>query len=206
MSEYKIIHENKNLIICFGGMSLQFGGILPFEFLKYLSTFYTDSCDLIFYIDKQQCWYHKGIDEITNTVEETVDYLNTIIKNGNYEKVIFIGCSAGGYASILYGSLCNVDYIISFIPQTILVNPINSNYINLKPFINTHSKYILYGDISIQDIHDLHHISHCENIEQFTNVSITKHDKCVIKELRDTGVIKHILDTIIKPERNEYIS
>lgn len=35
MSEYKIIHENKNLIICFGGMSLQFGGILPFEFLRY---------------------------------------------------------------------------------------------------------------------------------------------------------------------------
>jgi hypothetical protein len=205
-SEYKIINEKENLIVCFGGMALQFGGILPFEFLRYLSTFYTDSCDLIFYIDKQQCWYHKGIDGITTTVDETVDYLNTIIRNKNYKKTIFMGVSAGGYASILYGSLCNVDYIISFVPQTILMNPINSNYINLKKFINTQSKYILHGDISIQDIHELHHISQCENIGQFTNVSIHKHHSCDIKVFRDTGVIKNILDTIIKPELNAHIS
>ena len=35
-SEYKIINGNKNLIVCFGGIALQFGGILPFEFLNYL--------------------------------------------------------------------------------------------------------------------------------------------------------------------------
>ncbi len=33
-SEHKIINGNKILIVCFGGMALQFGGILPFEFLS----------------------------------------------------------------------------------------------------------------------------------------------------------------------------
>lgn len=38
MSEYKIIKNNsENLIICFGGMAFKMGGILPFEFLNYLS-------------------------------------------------------------------------------------------------------------------------------------------------------------------------
>jgi hypothetical protein len=62
-NEYKIINGNKNLIICFGGIALQFVGILPFEFLNYLSSTYKNSCDIIFFIDRHQCWYHKGIKE-----------------------------------------------------------------------------------------------------------------------------------------------
>ena len=197
-SEYKLINGNKNLIICFGGLALKFGGILPFEFLNYLSSNYTNSCDLIFYIDKQQIWYHKGIDGITKDIDETVFYLNDIVKNGNYEKIIFMGVSAGGYAAILFASLCNnINYVISFIPQTILENPINKNYINLNRVINKNTKYILYGDISIQNVNDNHHISHCENIEQFTNVKIIKNQGCDLKSLRDTGFIKKLINDII---------
>ena len=36
-----------------------------------------------------------------------------------------MGVSAGGYASILFGSLCNVSSVIAFIPRTKLINPIN---------------------------------------------------------------------------------
>ena len=195
-SEYKIINGNKILIICFGGLALQFGGILPFEFLNYLSSNYTNSCDLIFYVDKQQCWYHKGIKDITNTTDETVLYLNNIIQASNYEKIIFMGVSAGGYASILFGSLCdNINNVISFIPQTIVNNPINLNYTNLKSVINTNTKYILYGDVSSTDKH--HNISHCENIEEFTNVQIIKNNNFNIKVLRDSGAIKKIIDDIL---------
>jgi hypothetical protein len=198
MSEYNIINGHKNLIICFGGLALQFGGILPFEFLNYLSSIYKDYCDLIFFIDSHQCWYHKGLKDITNNIDETIVYLNNIIKNGVYNKVIFMGTSAGGYASILFGSLCNnINHIISFIPQTIINNPINLNYSNLKNIINENTKYILYGDKSVQDINDNHHILHCENIEHFTNVKIIKNEGCNMKELRDSGFIKQILDDII---------
>ena len=197
-SEYKIINGNKNLIICFGGMALQFGGILPFEFLNYLSSLYTNICDLIFYIDNHQCWYHKGLKGITNDIDETIIYLNNSIKNGNYEKVIFMGTSAGGYGAILFGSLCHsVNHVISFIPQTILAKPINLNYSNLKNIINTNTKYILYGDKSIENINDNHHISHCENIECFTNVKIIKNEDCNLKKIRDSGFIKDTIDNII---------
>ena len=81
MSEHKKIKNNsENLIICFGGMALKMGGILPFEFLNYLSKTFQKNTDLYFYIDKKQCWYHKGIDGITNNIDDTVLYLNSIIK------------------------------------------------------------------------------------------------------------------------------
>jgi hypothetical protein len=197
-SEYKIINGNKILIVCFGGMALQFGRIVPFEFLNYLSSIFSDRCNLYFFIDKHQCWYHKGIQHITNNIDETVIYINDIIKNGNYEKVIFMGVSAGGYAAILFGSLCNnVNNIISFIPQTIIKNPINSNYSNLKNVINKNTSYLLYGDKSIEDNNHNHHISHCENLEDFQNVKIIRGEHCILKELRDNGYIKSIIESII---------
>ena len=197
-SEYKIMNGNKKLIICFGGMALQFGGILPFEFLNYLSSVYKNKCDLIFFIDSHQCWYHKGIKDITHNIDETTLYLNNIIKDGYYEKVIFMGTSSGGYGAILFGSLCeNVTHVISFIPQTILKNPINLKFSNLKNIINKNTKYFLYGDKSIQDINDLHHISHCENIEFFKNVTIIKNEGCDLKKIRDSGFIKKTIDDII---------
>ncbi len=197
-SEHKIINGNKILIVCFGGMALQFGGILPFEFLNYLSSEYVDKCDLYFFIDKNQCWYHKGLKDITNNIDETVLYINDIIKKGNYEKVLFMGVSAGGYGAILFGSLCNnVNNVISFVPQTRLNNPINSEYSNLKNIINKNTNYFLYGDKSVPDVNDFHHISHCENLEEFTNVNIIKGDNCNLKNLRDNGYIKNLIDNII---------
>lgn len=197
-SKYEIINGNKILIVCFGGMALQFGSIPPFEFLNYLSSIYKNDCDLIFFIDHHQCWYHKGIKDITNSVDETVSYINNIIKYGNYKKIIFMGISAGGYAAILFGSICNnIDNVISFIPQTILKHPINTNYSNLKYIINENTEYILYGDKNIENINDSHHILHCENLQDFKNIKIIKSEGCNLKKLRDNGFIKQTIDDII---------
>jgi hypothetical protein len=194
MSELKIINGSKNLIVCFGGMALQFGGFLPFEFLNYLSSIYNNTFDLLFYIDTDQCWYHKGFKNITNDIDETTSYLNNIILNGKYEKTLFMGTSAGGYAAILYGSLCNVNFVISFFPQTILENPINPNYANLKNIINKNTEYVLYGNKTNKNKKDLHSIYHCENIECFENVAIIKNVVINMKNLRDSGFIKAMID------------
>jgi len=195
-SEYKILNNNTNLIICFGGMGLKFGKIPPFEFLRYLSSNFKDNCDLIFYIDKNKCWYHKGIHGITNNIADTIIYLNKIIKN--YKKVLFMGTSAGGYASLLFGSLCdNVYNIISFMPQTILTNPINLKYANLKNIIDKNKKYILCGDVSIRDKNDNHHILHVENLESFSNIEIIKFNNLIMKQLRDDGIIKKLINNIL---------
>jgi hypothetical protein len=193
MSEFKIINNNKHLIVCFGGMGLQFGGILPFEFLKHLSQTFKDDCDMLFYIDKHQCWYHSGIENITTNIDETIDYLNNIISN-KYEKVIFIGTSAGGYASILFGSLCNhVSNVIAFIPQTKLLMPKDVKYGDVKQFMNTNVNYILHGDTAINNPNDNHHISHCDHLKDCQNVKIVKHNLLVLKKLRDNGTIKEIV-------------
>lgn len=198
MSELDKMTGNKILICCFGGMALKMGGILPFEFLTYLSSIYTNVCDLVFYIDKKHCCYHQGIDGITNNIENTVEYLNKKINSYKYDKIIFMGVSAGGYASILFGSLCNnITNVISFIPKVKLDNPINKKYTNLKDVINSNTKYILFGDKSITNIRDSHHISQCEILEHFTNVTIFKKENINLKILRDTGVIKNIIDNII---------
>jgi hypothetical protein len=198
MSELLVINKKQNLIVCFGGMALKMGGIPPFEFLNYLRSVYSNDCDLIFYIDKHQCCYHKGIQDISNNVDETVIYLNNKISQNNYDKVIFMGTSAGGYAAILFGSLCsNINNVISFIPKTILTKPIDKKYSNLYNLINSNTNYTLFGDVNIKNVNDDHHISQCENLKDFPNVKILKINGLNLKKLRDTGVIKNTIDDII---------
>jgi len=201
MSEHKIIKNNsENLIICFGGMALQMGGILPFEFLNYLSKTFQKNTDLYFYIDKKQCWYHKGIDGITNNIDDTVLYLNNIIKKSNYKKILFMGVSAGGYASILFGSLCNVSSVIAFIPRTKLINPINKKYGDLKLIVNNQTDYILYGDTNVKE--GSHHISQCNYLKCFKNVKIIYNKGLSMRVLRDNGTIKKIIDNILNFQTN----
>ena len=109
-----------------------------------------------------------------------------------------MGVSAGGYASILFGSLLGVTHVISFIPRTILkYNYIDEKYKDLKKTINNKTKYIIYGDTSNKNIDGNHHISQCENLQSFKNVSLIKKEYINMKELRDKGEIKNLIDKII---------
>lgn len=191
-------------------MASKSAGMLPFEFLNYLSKTFQKNADLYFYIDKKQCWYHKGIDGITNNIDDTVLYLNSIIKKSNYKKILFMGVSAGGYASILFGSLCNVSSVIAFIPQTKLNKTIlnsrklretalckNKIYRDLKLIINNQTNYILYGNTKIKNENDNHHISQCNNLKCFQNVKIFDMNGLIVKDLRDNGTIKENIDNIL---------
>lgn len=195
-SIHTILNESKCALFCFGGMSLSFGGILPFEFLTYLSSEYGKMYDLYFIIDTQQCWYHKGIEGITHDINTTTIYLNSIINERKYDTVIFMGVSAGGYAAILFGSLCSIHTVISFIPQTILKNPEDKTYSDLNQVINNTTKYILNGDLLVSDENDPHHISHCTRLEAHTNVTVIRHTTCNLKQLRNEGFIKTLIDDV----------
>lgn len=197
-SEITMFNGNETLIVCFGGMASAFLNEPPFEFLRFLSSSFKNRSDFAFYIDKNQCWYHKGVRDITDSVDETRIYLDNIIKNRNYKNVIFMGSSAGGYAAILFGSLCkNVNSVLAFVPQTKLLNPKNLIYSDLKNFINDTTKYILYADSSVNNEADFHHISHCINIECFKNVIIKVKNGINLKELRDNGIIAEELENLI---------
>jgi hypothetical protein len=189
MSELIKLRGSSHLIISFGGMALDINKAIVFEFVNHLSTY--DDVDLIFYIDMFQSCYHKGLKGITTNIPETVEYLCTKIKG--YSKVIFMGTSAGGYAAILFGSLCKVDTVIAFIPPTILKNPFNKKYKNLKEHLNETTKYVLYGSLSYKNEDNPHHISHIENVASFKNVEVIVKETLNFKHLRDTGEIKRVI-------------
>ena len=196
MDEHKIVNGNKNLIVAFGGLVPKLGGIPPFEFLRYLSSTY-DDVDLIFYFDQHQSWYHHGIGGISTDIKGTVSHLNNIIKK--YDKVIFIGVSAGGYAAILFGSLCNVDHVMSFIPQTLLDCPRHrafTEYTDLKEVINPTTQYLVYGDTGETGPH--HNFRHCDHINCFPNVTVIKDVNVAVRKLRDSGVLKQMIDARLR--------
>jgi hypothetical protein len=67
------------------------------------------------YMRNQGEWYLGGLNGIGETIEDTVAFLKKEFEK--YDKVICIGSSAGGYASLLFGNLLDVNTTISSEPQ-----------------------------------------------------------------------------------------
>lgn len=184
-----IVNGNQNLIISFGGIG--FGRIKPFEFLNTLQHI-VPQYSKRFYLDFRNDWYHQGIVDISTDIETTLMHLAKVIQP--YHKTIFMGCSAGGYAAILFGSLLKVDTVIAFIPQTVLER--SSPYANLKPFINSTTQYYLYGDPMAPE--GVHHFSQCANIAMYPNVEIIKKNNINLKAMRDSGELYSILLSLLQ--------
>ena len=172
-----VIDDSDTIIISFSGRSQPKTGEIRFEFTKFLEKYFKN-ISRHFYIDTYCNSYHNGIEGISTSIDETVEYIRGII--APYKRSIFIGVSQGGYAAIMFGSLLNITAVIAFIPQTFRIQKINidEKYRDLKPFINTTTQYYLYGDISITNPHSFHHISHCERIvdgsTESPNITIIK--------------------------------
>lgn len=195
--------NNTELIISFAGNALVYGGVPQLEFVNSLNKIYPN-CDKLFYLDKTSRFYINGIQTISKSIEETTQYISSKIKD--YKKVCFIGTSAGGYASILYGSLLNIDYVLAFIPQTNLeirkniFDKDNIKYINLKNYINNKTKYKLIGDKNITDNNDIHCIQQCDNIKDFENVNIIYKENINMREIRDSGELKKLIFEFVNLE------
>jgi len=191
---YKInIPTSDTLIVSFAGNAKLFGGIPRFEFVQFLKQF---DVSKHFYVDEHSDLYHKGLAGITSSIDETVTYLKNEIKD--YKRVLFLGNSGGGYAAILFGSLLEVETVVAFVPQTIRHNDIvDEKYRDSSIFINNKTKYYIYGDTSILNTQDCHHISHCERIAHHPNVFLTKKNGLHLKEMRNNGELFNILKTII---------
>ena len=191
---YKInIPTSDTLIVSFAGNAKLFGGIPRFEFVQFLKQY---DVSKHFYLDEYSDLYHKGLAGITRSIDETATYLKNEIKD--YKRVIFLGNSGGGYAAILFGSLLEVATVVAFVPQTIRHNNVvDEKYRDSSIFINNKTNYYIYGDTSILNPQDCHHISHCERIAHHPNVFLTKKNGLHLKEMRDSGELFNILKTII---------
>jgi hypothetical protein len=195
-SEHAVRNNGKCLIVSFGGLAGQMGKIYPYEFLRYLSAEYSDAHDLLFYIDKAQCWYQKGIDGISTGIDDTVAYISSKMQGRDYEQVIFIGTSAGGYAAILFGSLCQATHVLAFIPQTTIAKPSHQKYGDLRPLLNSTTSYTVYGDPQVTT--GLHNYRHCARLVDEPNVRVVGINGLDLPTLRDTGALKNIFDNVLQ--------
>jgi len=193
--------KSKTAIFAFGGCALLMGGIQPFEFVGTISKNFPD-IDTYFFIDKNQCWYHKGLQGINESVDEMSEYLGE--KMSKYEKTIFIGNSAGGYASLLYASLLNADVCLSFVPQTDLnlvvktfpnkydYSKLDSRYMDIVPHLNTTTQYELYSENLTNDV--MHHKYHTQRLVDTGMANIKQH-YCPggVKGLRNRGELPNVI-------------
>lgn len=143
--------------------------------------------DVLFFRDQSKKWYIGGVPGIGKNITHTTAFLKKQIQS--YDNVIFMGVSAGGYASILFGSILNINATFSFIPQTDLVFAQNScpknwkwaicdkalkqlktydKYKNLVDYINDTTDYYLYTYDSDEDCQ--HGAYHLKNISKYKNV------------------------------------
>lgn len=70
----------------------------------------------VLYLRNHGKWYLGGLSGIGKNINHTIAFLKK--EFNKYDDVITVGSSAGGYASILFGSECNANTVIAYIPQT----------------------------------------------------------------------------------------
>ena len=204
--------DNDILVMTFASFQLNVGGVPKFEFFNYLSKNYSQY-DHSFFIDSSYCWYNKGLEGISSNVSETVSYINEHTKD--YRKVIYMGTSAGGYAAMLYGSLCSGNNkVIAIVPQTDLQfvydrrntlppfvqtdwDNISPEYMDLKPHMRDDVYYRVGGNQRHKDT--LHHSHHMRRVYDLPSVHKFT-DGGDMRKLRDSGVFARLLDDCIAAE------
>lgn len=171
-------------LLSFAGMR-QVIGVPRAEFFKTLSG--SEHYNIIFLKDFNQAWYQCGLFGVTDSVEDTVEYLKNIIPSST-KRLITLGSSSGGFAAILYGCLLGAEKTISFAPQTFLNEEV------FKRFKNIDSKKECIANALYKDLNEI-----ACNSRTIHHVYVGKHnkqDRIHIENLeKKDNFIFHYLDT-----------
>ena len=204
---------HKNLLVSFGGIQ-QGLGMPVFEFFNSISDI---QCDKIYFRDFNQAWYQKGVDSDLNHIDKITKYLEDIINNKQYNKICFLGNSMGGYASILFGSILNIDKVVAFAPQTFInksnrilnfdsrwrkqINKVydykakRKEFFDLKKCLKRKASFKTQINIYYSPNHRLDK-KHAERLKSETNVILHPIDEgghSVVKTVRNNGELKSLI-------------
>ncbi len=200
-------------MVSFGGIQ-QGLGIPVFEFFNSISDI---PCDKLFLRDFSQAWYQKGVDSRLNHIDKIITYIQDKTRKNRYDKICFLGNSMGGYAAILFGSIINVDTVISFAPQTFInrfhrminrdkrwQNQMNQVYafekkrkdfFDLKKYLKKNNSYKTQINIyySPKDILDKKHAERLKDLNNIILNPIKEGGHAVVKVVRDNGELKSLI-------------
>jgi len=205
-------NESKTMLIAFGGMK-GIIGVPVFEFFKLTSRY---SIKKVFLRDYDQVWYQNGIVGVGNDIDTITNYLKAHIKEQNVDKVVTVGNSAGGFASLLFGWLLEVDCALAFSPQTFISlyqcvlnldyrwnfnlakmytsTSYKRKYLDLRKLFQTSPSrtyfHIHYCD---NDFLDTRHANHMKGIPNVNLYSYPEGRHELIKLLRDNDILRKLL-------------
>jgi predicted 2-oxoglutarate/Fe(II)-dependent dioxygenase YbiX len=217
-------NDSETLFISFAGMGWK-QSIPTFNFYNFMKSY--KNVDKLFLRDtgppNSSVWmcryYLLGFRHNTNSLEESIEFIRNLIGT-KYKKIVAFGCSAGGFAAMLYGNLLKFDEIIVFNGQSV-INHVKDEIIkdvynaprtcrflsmqrkesdlyqkclDLKSFQPFHPKISFhYSDKSNKGCDKLH----AEYLKFDKNIRLIEHDSrdhLLALELKRSGDLKSIID------------
>jgi hypothetical protein len=203
------------VLVAFGGLALQVGGIPPFELFNLVSDL---NVGKLFVRDLVGAFYHQGVKGLGVSIPEVADELGRLLAGAG--RTVFVGPSAGGYAALLFGSLVGADEVHAFSAATFLDDthrrlwrddrwpeqmrrvragpPVNRQFLDLKPVLRGRPPKNAHLHFGARHRLDRHHASRMRRI---TGVSLHPHQSdahMLAKELRDRGELKEIIRAAIE--------
>jgi hypothetical protein len=159
LENYKIIEttiKNGKCIVFFSGNGLYFPNTYAelqktissdrYEWEKLYSKHYEK---IIFIRDVYKQWYVEGISDVINSIDKLNLFLDKEIEGFSST---FIGSSAGGYAAVLLGDLCNADLIISLSGQFDLIDEKKRQKANQILYKSKDERYLKLDDLKSKNI------------------------------------------------------
>ena len=184
--------EEKSLILIFSAM-----GIPPGRFELY-KTFADYPGVKVFINDEDNKWYQNGIVGVAENIEQSVNFLKSIIDKHEIRHVTCIGSSMGGYGAALFGALLNADNVIVFGGEVCIGKPFSRSHIHMPK-----GTVIAFENISqlIKDARNTEFLYFVgeEDVVDLFNVSLLKnYENVSIQILRGVGhfITKFINDII----------
>lgn len=212
-------NSGDTLLVLFSGMGWK-NSIPTFIFYNFLKEY--KNIDKLFLRDIDCRYYLTGLKNNTKDLNSTIELIKDLTSVKKYKKVVALGCSAGGYAAILYGHLLKFDKVITFSPQVVLNNkkdeiigdiynaPKTCEWLrnkNLKDEFYQKCldlKNLIPFDTQI----DIHYAKSANNGVDKKHALYLESEKCKIiehdsnthllaLELRDKGKLKEIIDELL---------
>lgn len=207
------------LLIVFGGLQNRVG-MPPFEFFTMLQGTETKT---IFVRDLDQCWYQRGVRGLGSTMASAASALDELVATIAPARIVTVGTSAGGFASLLFAGLIDADRSLAFGPQSFTSTTLRFRYFDrrwqqeirqlseldpattnrdLRPQLRRWADegcstrfHVHYGTDSRLDR------VHAQRLKLLPNVTLHRHPggHDVTRRLRDTGDLRRILIEALGP-------
>jgi len=212
-------NSGDTLLVLFAGMGWK-DSIPTFIFYNFLKEY--KNVDKLFLRDIACRYYLTGLKNSTKDLNSTIELLRNLTSVKKYKKIVALGCSAGGYAAILYGHLLQFTKVVVFSPQVVLNNKkteligdiynapktcewlINKNpddkfyqkCLDLKNFIPFDTKVQIYYSKRANHGADKKHALYIES-ENCKIIEYNSNNHFLALELRDKGKLKEIIDELL---------